>query len=306
MSDGRGVDTTRSASTADGPATEPFLLAASLSGQADAVWARAAAPFVDGAILGGIALDTATRTAAADLLARGREEFLPADPIAWIDDQLRAVAGAPLRAGVNVRSTTPAQIREAAAVCARHDAVCEINAHCRQPELRAAGCGETLLAEPARLTSLVAAAAATGVTTSVKVRAEVPGVDLAAVADRVADAGADWLHVDAMDSESVVETLTTEGLSIVANNGVRDRETVTEYARYGADGVSVGRPSTDPAVLSRVATAVADWRTGRLDASHTSGHTTSGHTTNGRTVDRRDAEGRDAEGRGHPTQTEVR
>jgi TIM-barrel protein len=265
VSDGCEDNTARSESTADGPTAGPFLLAASLSGQADAAWARAAAPSVDGAILGGLALDAATRTAAADLVSRGREEFLPEDPIAWIDDQLRAVAGAPLRTGVNVRSTTPARIREAAAVCVRHDAVCEINAHCRQPELRAAGCGETLLAEPARLASLVAAAAATGVTTSVKVRAEVPGVDLAAVADRVADAGGDWLHVDTMDSEPIVATIDTEGLRIVANNGVRGRQTVAEYARYGADAVSVGRPSTDPVVLSRVATAVADWRAGRLN-----------------------------------------
>ena len=265
MSDGCGVDTARSGSTADGPTAEPSLLAASLSGQADATWARAAAPFVDGALLGGIALDAATRTAAADLVSRGRDEFLPEDPIAWIDDQLRAVADAPLRPGVNVRSTTPARIREAAAVCARHDAVCEINAHCRQPELRAAGCGETLLTEPARLASLVAAAADTGVTTSVKVRAAVPGVDLAAVANRVADAGADWLHVDAMDSEPVVATIDAEGLGVVANNGVRGRQPVAEYARYGADAVSVGRPSTDPVVLSRVAAAVADWRAGRLE-----------------------------------------
>ena len=278
MSSGSKADTAPVDPTTDEAATEPFLLAASLSGQADATWARAAAPFVDGALLGGIALDAATRTAAADLVSRGREEFLPEDPIAWIDDQLRAVADAPLRPGVNVRSTTPARIREAAAVCVRHDAVCEINAHCRQPELRAAGCGETLLTDPAQLTSLVAAATDTGATTSVKVRAEVPGVDLRAVAEAVAAAGADWLHVDAMDSEAVIgdlaaavgaahasgEETALADLTLVANNGVRDRETVAEYAAHGADAVSVGRPTEDPPVLARVADAVEEWRAGAL------------------------------------------
>jgi len=81
------------------------------------------------------------------------------------------------------------------------DAVCEVNAHCRQSELRAVGCGESLLRDIDRLAEYVAAVAETGATTSVKVRAEVPGVDLVAVTDAVADAGADWLHVDAMDSE---------------------------------------------------------------------------------------------------------
>ncbi|EMA66563.1 dihydropyrimidine dehydrogenase [Halorubrum aidingense JCM 13560] len=258
--------------TGDGP----FLVAASLSGAADAAWARAAAPHVDAAVLGGIALDPASRAAARDLVAREREEFLPDDPIAWIDRQLAAVADAPLRSGVNVRSATVEPIREAAAVCADRDAVCEINAHCRQPELRAVGCGESLLRDVDRLAAFVAAATEAGATTSVKVRAEVPGVDLVAVADRVAAAGADWLHVDAMDSEAVVRELTDgdpetprAGLTVIANNGVRGRETVAEYARYGADTVSVGRPSERPDALARVAEAVAAWREGSLDGAET-------------------------------------
>lgn len=246
------------------PSDGPFLVAASLSGEADAAWARAAAPHVDCAMMGGIALDPATRAAASALVERGREEYLPADPLAWIDTQLRAVTTAPVCPGVNVRSTTREPVRAAAAICAAHDAVCEINAHCRQPELKAAGCGETLLAAPARLTELVTAATEAGATTSVKVRAAVEGVDLAAVARRVAAAGADWIHVDAMDSEPVVASLADAPLAVVANNGVRGDATVAEYARYGADAVSVGRPSTDPRALERVADAVAAWRTGAL------------------------------------------
>ena len=259
----------------------PFLVAASLSGAADAAWARAAARHVDVALLGGVALDPASRAAARDLVARGREEFLPDDPLGFVVDQLDAVADAPVRPGVNVRSATAEPIREAASVCAARDAVCEVNAHCRQPELRAVGCGESLLREPDRLAAYVAAAAETGATTSVKVRAEVPGVDLVAVAERVAAAGADWFHVDAMDSEAVVADLAAaveegraraeEGdaapladLTLVANNGVRGRETVAEYAAHGADAVSVGRPTEDPPVLARVADAVEAWRAGTL------------------------------------------
>ncbi|WP_144798108.1 tRNA-dihydrouridine synthase [Halorubrum depositum] len=249
----------------------PFLVAASLSGAADADWARAAAPHVDAAMLGGIALDPASRAAARDLVARGRSEFLPDDPLAWIDRQLAAIADAPVRPGVNLRSALVGPVREAAAVCADRGAVCEINAHCRQPELRAVGCGESLLRDPDRLAGYVAAAAETGATTSVKVRAEVPGVDLVAVADAVAEAGADWLHVDAMDSESVVADLTADegrppraDLTVIANNGVRGRRTVAEYAAHGADAVSVGRPTERPDELARVAEAVRAWRDGEL------------------------------------------
>jgi tRNA-dihydrouridine synthase len=39
---------------------------------------------------------------------------------------------------------------------------------------------------------------------------------------------------------------------VIANNEVRDAASVREYLDYGADAVSVGRPSGDPHVLSRV------------------------------------------------------
>ncbi|ELZ34800.1 tRNA-dihydrouridine synthase [Halorubrum tebenquichense] len=252
---------------------DPFLVAASLSGAADAEWARRAAGYVDVALLGGVALDPASRAAARDLVARGREEFLPTDPLGFVADQLDAVADiddSPVRPGINVRSATLGPVREAAEICADRDAVCEINAHCRQPELRAVGCGESLLRDPDRLSRYVAAAAETGATTSVKVRAGLPGVDLAATATVAAEAGADWLHVDAMDSEAAVGAVASAlddapaDATLIANNGVRGRETVAEYAARGADAVSVGRPTEDPPVLARVADAVADWRAGAL------------------------------------------
>ncbi|MFB6109096.1 MAG: tRNA-dihydrouridine synthase [Haloplanus sp.] len=237
------------------------LALASLSGESDAAWARAGAGHADLALLGGVALDADARLAARKLVARGRSEYLPPDPLVFLDVQLSALRGVPLRPGANVRSATVDPVRDAARVCAAHDAVLEVNSHCRQEELRAVGCGETLLRDTDRLCDHVAAAADAGATVSVKVRAEVPGVDLAATARRVADAGAEAIHVDAMDSESVVGDVVDAApdLFVVANNGVRDRETAWEYLEYGADAVSVGRPSDDPAVLRRVRRAVDAW-----------------------------------------------
>jgi len=61
-----------------------------------------------------------------------------------------------------------------------------------------------------------------------------------------------------MDSEAVVTDVVSRvpEAFVIANNGVRDRETVREYLEYGADAVSVGRPSDDPRVLWRVLRAV--------------------------------------------------
>jgi TIM-barrel protein len=241
---------------------QPRVALASLSGEADAVWATAASECAGAAFLGGIALDEPTREAAREMVDRDRSEFLPPDPFVFLDVQLAALAETPLRAGFNVRAATPAPIREAASICAAHDAILEINAHCRQEEMCAVGTGESLLREPDRLCTQVRAASEEGAAVSVKVRTELDGVDLPAVAARAVAAGADLLHVDAMDSESVVaevaEAVDSETL-VIANNGIRDRETVREYLEYGADAVSVGRPSDDPRVLRRVRRATEEW-----------------------------------------------
>ena len=245
---------------------EPRLALASLSGEADAAWARAAADHAGAAFLGGIAVDEPSREAARKLVARDREEFLPADPFEFIDDQLAAVADSPaaIRPGINVRTTTVEPVCEVAAICADHDAILELNAHCRQAELCAVGCGETLLADTERLAEYVAAAAEAAPAVSVKVRAEVDDVDLASVAKRIAAAGADGIHVDAMDSESVIaDVAAATDLFVIANNEVRGRESIREYMEFGADAVSVGRPSRRPngPVMAAVSDAVAELTT---------------------------------------------
>lgn len=235
----------------------PRLALASLSGEADADWARSGAPYAGAAFLGGIALDDASRAAARDLVERDRTEFLPPNPLAFVDRQLAALEGVGIQPAFNVRSTTVDPVEEAARVCRDRGAYLEVNAHCRQDELCAVGCGETLLADRARLGRYVERAAAIGATTGVKVRAEVPGVDLVETARAIEDAGGAFVHVDAMDSESVIaDVAEATDLFVIANNGVRDDRTVREYVEYGADAVSVGRPSDDPTVLDRVRAAV--------------------------------------------------
>jgi len=235
----------------------PPLALASLSGEADADWARAGADYAGAAVLGGIALDTDSRAAARELVARDRSEFLPDDPLAFIDRQLAALSDVPIQPAFNVRSATVEPIVDAARVCRDQDALLEINAHCRQDELCAVGCGETLLRDGDRLTEYVARAADTGAVVGVKVRAEVPGVDLPALARDLERAGADFVHVDAMDTESVIAAIVdVTDLFVIANNGVRDDDAVREYVDYGADAVSVGRPSDKPVVLERVRAAV--------------------------------------------------
>lgn len=238
----------------------PRVALASLSGRADAEWAEYGAEYAGAAFLGGIALDENSREAARSLVDRDRKEFLPDDPLAFVDRELQALEDVPIRPGWNIRTTALDPLQSAAQVCARHDALLEINAHCRQDELRAVGCGESLLADTDRLAEYVGCAAATGATVGVKMRTEVEDVDLVRTAEAIADAGGAFVHVDAMDSESMVgEIADATELFVIANNEVRDRASVQEYLSYGADAVSVGRPSDEPAVLRRVRRAADEW-----------------------------------------------
>jgi TIM-barrel protein len=244
---------------------EPRVALASLSGRSDAAWARAGAPFAGAAFLGGIALDGPTRRAARRLVERDREEFLPGDPLAFVDEQLSALSAVPLRPGFNVRAASPGPVRAAARICRAHGAIVEVNAHCRQSEMCEVGAGEALLRDTDRLCEYVEAAAGVGATTSVKVRTELDGVDLPETARLVAAAGADVVHVDAMDSEPVVGAVVEavpEDVWVIANNEVRDAGSVRDYLGHGADAVSVGRPSGDPAVMERVTEAVRAWFAG--------------------------------------------
>ncbi|WP_132058248.1 tRNA-dihydrouridine synthase [Halorussus amylolyticus] len=245
---------------------EPRVALASLSGESDAEWAKSGAEFAGAAFLGGIALDGPTREAARELVARDREEFLPDDPVEFAERQLAALSDANIRAGVNVRTTSLGPLREVAKVCADRNAILELNAHCRQDEMCRVGAGETLLCDSERLREQVAVAADAGADVSVKVRAEVPGADLPEIARTIADAGGDAIHVDAMDSKGVIaEVADAADLFVVANNGVRDEATVREYLAYGADAVSVGRPSDTPEVLRKVRDATTAWFAGEKE-----------------------------------------
>ncbi|MFB6269747.1 MAG: tRNA-dihydrouridine synthase, partial [Halobacterium sp.] len=156
--------------------------------------------------------------------------------------------------------TTLGPLREVASVCADHDAVLEVNVHCRQDEMCAVGAGESLLRDTGRLCEQVEAASGEGAAVSVKVRAEVEGVHLPTLAKAIERAGADAVHVDAMDSRRVVRDVAeATDLFVVANNNVRTREDVFEYFAYGADAVSVGRPSRDPEQVRSVYAAVKEW-----------------------------------------------
>jgi len=231
-------------------------------------------------ILGGYNLDDRTNKAALKEIARGRSEFVSDDPMEFLRSELEATEGLTTIA-VNVRAAAIEPFIEAARITKEFDAILEINAHCRQPEMLDLGVGEALLKDLPRLCDYIREIKKTGVVLSVKTRANV--VNDVELAVSIRNAGADIIHIDAMQTQndmnahgamhihnamnthmnthSTIHTRHTRGtihqqgmdtgvikrirnstdLFIIGNNSIVDFESAKEMFSHGADMVSVAR-----------------------------------------------------------------
>lgn len=195
-------------------------------------------------ILGGYNLDAATNQAASEMVKRGREEFISDEPLKLIDNELQSIKTGSVVA-VNVRSSSIEPLIEAARIIKNANAIIEIDAHCRQPEMTKIGVGEALLKDLPKLEDIIRKIKTTGAIVSVKVRANV--TDNVKMAKAIEDAGADILHVDAMkkgagaDMEAIRKIRDATRLLLIGNNSITDFDTAKEMFTRGADIVSVGR-----------------------------------------------------------------
>jgi len=208
------------------------------------------------AILGGYNLDAATNLAASEMAKRGRKEFISDEPLKLIENELRSVKTESAVA-INVRSSTLEPLIEAARIAKNANAIIEIDAHCRQPEMKKTGAGEQLLHDLSKLQYTIRKVKATGAILSVKVRANV--VDNIKMAKAIEDAGADILHVDAMkegagaDIEAIRKIRDATRLLLIGNNSVNDLNTAKEMFTRGADILSVGRGiMEDPSLITHL------------------------------------------------------
>ncbi|HJJ94143.1 MAG TPA: tRNA-dihydrouridine synthase, partial [Methanocorpusculum sp.] len=171
----------------------PIVLS-SMAGITDAAYVIERAEHAGVAFIGGYSIDEASRKASKEIEACGRKEFE-----ASFDDistELAMLEDAGVVSGLNLRGSTKEAFLEAASVFGK-DVIYEIDAHCRQPPMVNAGCGEALLADTDRLCEIVSALAEAGYTVSVKIRAGI--ADDKALAKALWKAGAKILHVDLMD-----------------------------------------------------------------------------------------------------------
>lgn len=202
--------------------------------------------------LGGYNADKPTIKAGSKILARGRPEFdiTEEDLINHVDNQAFLVKDQESWEGmvsVNLRSISPEPIIEISKL--KNVDVVEINAHCRQMEITDLGCGQALLENPLHLEKFardVVQKAKSQV--SVKIRANLAGVDDIIIAKIIENAGADYIHIDAMKpgydqaDYMKIKTIRMEtSMFIIGNNSIKNIESAREMFNAGADGISIAR-----------------------------------------------------------------
>jgi TIM-barrel protein len=219
---------------------------ASMAGIVDATYVLERAGHIGFAFIGGYSIDAPTMAAARSLCAGGdRKEFLYEEPVQELKTQIAKMEKSDVVLGINIRGSSPESFRSLAKSLG-DSIIYEIDAHCRQPAMVAAGSGEYYVQNPDILVAVVRALKEEGVTVSVKFRVGVAGDDRA-LAVALWKAGADILHIDLMDAGSAKlrQIRNSCPLMIIANNSITSFDRMREMFSHGADLVSLARQSDE-------------------------------------------------------------
>lgn len=202
------------------------------------------------ATLGGYSLDEPTIEASKKIIERGRREFdFPLDEIfTHIENEVNSIkkVHGNVKVSANVRSTTPQPIIEVGNI--ENLDIVEINCHCRQDEIVAIGCGQEMLNRADLKDFISQVVDNVGSEVSVKIRANVDGIDTLKIASLIEDAGADYLHIDAMkkgvfeaDWELLRKICNNVNIKVIGNNSVNSRANLEKMIDTGVDGFSIAR-----------------------------------------------------------------
>ena len=202
------------------------------------------------ATLGGYSLDEPTIEASKKIIERGRKEFdFPLDEIfTHIKNEVNSIkkVHSNVKVSANVRSTTPQPIIEVGNI--ENLDIVEINCHCRQDEIVAIGCGQEMLNRADLKDFISQVVDNVGSEVSVKIRANVDGIDTLKIAGLIEDAGADYLHIDAMkkgvfeaDWELLRKICNNVNIKVIGNNSVNSRANLEKMIGTGVDGFSIAR-----------------------------------------------------------------
>lgn len=224
---------------------------APMAGITDAEFLNSVIPLgFDVATLGGYSLDAPTIEASRKIVERGRKEFVfPLNETFFnIENEIASIKRihSNVKVSANVRSTTPQPIIDVGNI--KDLDIVEINCHCRQEEILNIGCGQEMLKRPDLGDFIAQVVDNVSCEVSVKIRANVDGVNTLEMACLIEDAGADYLHIDAMkkgvfdaDYNLLKEICNNVQIKVIGNNSVNSKLNAQKMVETGVDGFSIAR-----------------------------------------------------------------
>ena len=222
-----------------------------MAGITDAEFLNKVIPFgFDTATLGGYSLDAETIEASEKIIKRGRNEFhfLQDEIIDHIKKEVNLIKKQhpDVKVSVNVRSTTPQPIIEVSKI--DNLDIVEINCHCRQEVILAIGCGQNMLKRGDLADYIKDVVDNASCEVSVKIRANVEGSDTLKIAKLIENAGADYLHIDAMkagifdaDYDLLTEICSNTNIKVIGNNSIDSEQKIEKMLKTGVYGFSIAR-----------------------------------------------------------------
>lgn len=212
---------------------------------------------VDVITLGGFNMDVPTFKAGLENMTNNRKEFFTCphhlsedidEFISFIREYNPKWKG---KISANLRATTP----EPYALLYNNDNIdiLEINAHCRQAPMLEAKTGQYLLSNPKTLGDMLEEVTTnSNKEVSVKIRANVEGVNPLEIVELIESYNVNYLHVDATnpgvdcaDYDILNEICGKTSTHVIGNNSVRTREDYQKMLENGAESVSVARAALE-------------------------------------------------------------
>lgn len=215
---------------------------------------------IDIVTIGGYNSDLETYNAAIENSKNNRKEFLihPNNLSTEISNQIKIIRDYnPSWKGlvnVNVRGTKPKSFK---ILKDNQDIdILEINAHCRQKAIESIGAGQALLKNEIMLSKILEEVSTyENYDISVKIRANVEGVDTLKIIELIESYDVKYLHVDATnpgimeaDYDIIKQISNNTTMHLIGNNSVTTRDDYLKMIKSGADSVSVARGSLEKSI----------------------------------------------------------
>ena len=221
-----------------------------MAGITNAEFAMKLIPYgFDTVTIGGYNTDSESIEACEKIIARGRKEFnYPKEDIYnVIENEVNTIKdNFDVTVSANLRGTSPDPLIEISKI--KNLDIIEINCHCRQEELVAVGCGQSMLLRPDLEDYIKEVVKKSKSKVSLKMRANVEGVDNLEIAKLAESSGVDYLHIDAMkkgvrdaDFDLIKEIFENTNIFIIGNNSINSISQAEKMLNAGANGISIAR-----------------------------------------------------------------